>query len=233
LITYLAASSFKTVNSASQEAEIQFKDAGNVLKNKPLLLFLLVVVLASIAQSASSFYLSVYMREIGSSSTVTGTAIGVQGISELPFYFIAAWLLRKTKAINIVIIAIFGTALRLCLYYINSQPLMTIGIETLNGVTWTLLWIASVEFVNEQVPPQWRSTGQSLLWAMYFGAGAVVGNILIGQLYQTMPIKIVFGLCSLMIFIVGFFCLLIFRRRKNLTMINTNTENLKVKELVR
>ncbi len=107
-----------------------------------LLIFLLVVMIVSIAQSASSFFLTVYMREIGASSSVTGAAIGVQALSELPFYFIAAWLLRKTAPGKVLIIAIFGTALRLLLYYLNSNPYTVIGIESLNGVTWTLLWLA-------------------------------------------------------------------------------------------
>lgn len=210
VITFFVAQSFEHSKKNFQEPDIQFSQIREALKSRNLIMFLFVIMLASVAQSASSFYLSVYMREIGASSTITGAAIGVQGLSELPFYFIAAWLLRKTSALNIVMISIFGTAIRLFLYYINHQPFLVIGIETLNGVTWTLLWIASVEFVNEQVPSSWRSTGQSLLWAMYFGAGAVIGNISIGNLYQIMPMKLVFGLSSLMILIVGVFCLFMF-----------------------
>lgn len=191
-------------------ADLSFKGLGQTLNNSILFSFLLVVMLVSLAQSASSFFLTVYMREIGATSSTTGIAIGVQSLSELPFYFIAAWLLRKTTAGKVLIIAIFGTALRLLLYYLNGNPYMVIGIESLNGITWTLLWIAAVEFVNEKVPAQWRTTGQSLLWAMYFGAGAVAGNVLIGSLYETMPMRQVFGIFSALVFITGLIALLLF-----------------------
>lgn len=189
--------------SAAPAAALSFRELGRTLGNKTLLLFLGVVTLVSVAQSASSFFLTVYMRETGASPVVTGTAIGVQALSELPFYFIGALLLRKMAPGKVLVIAIAGTVLRLLLYYINNNPAAVVGIETLNGVTWTLLWLACVEFVNAAVPPQWRSTGQSLLWAVYFGAGAVLGNIAIGRLYEIMPMQQVFGLCGLLVLATG------------------------------
>jgi PPP family 3-phenylpropionic acid transporter len=209
-ISFLIARSFAFTPVAVSAADLSFKGLGKTLNNKMLLSFLFIIMIVSIAQSASSFFLTVYMREIGSSAATTGTAIGVQALSELPFYFIAAWLLRKTTPGKVLVIAIFGTALRLFLYYLNTKPYTVIGIETLNGITWTLLWIASVEFVNEKVPAQWRTTGQSLLWAMYFGAGAVIGNVVIGRMYELMPIRQVFGIISLLVLIIGIISLFLF-----------------------
>ncbi|MBX2920842.1 MAG: MFS transporter [Chitinophagaceae bacterium] len=214
-ITWIAARGLALYISSVSAADISFKGLRQTLENKLLLSFLIIVMVVSIAQSASSFFLTVYMREIGASSSVTGTAIGIQALSELPFYFIAAWLLRKTSADNVLQIAIWGTAVRLLLYYLNGNPYMVIGIETLNGVTWTLLWIASVEFVNHKVPAAWRTTGQSLLWAMYFGAGAVLGNILTGRLYESLPMRQIFGIFSVVVWAVAVIFLFLMRVRKN------------------
>lgn len=214
-IAWVIARMLRVQQSAVSAADISFKGLRQTLDNKMLLSFLVIVMIVSIAQSASSFFLTVYMREIGASSSVTGTAIGVQALSELPFYFIAAWLLRKTVAQNVLQIAIWGTAVRLLLYYLNGNPYLVIGIETLNGVTWTLLWIASVEFVNSQVPAQWRTTGQSLLWAMYFGAGAVLGNIMIGRLYESLPMRQIFGIFSGVVWMVAIVFGVMIRLRKH------------------
>lgn len=212
LLTLIAGISFTHTNASVPAADINFNGLIQVLDNRALLGFLCLVLLVSVAQSSSTFYLTVYMREIGASSAMTGTAIAIQGFSELPFYFIAAWLLRRMPAIHILLIAVFGTALRLFLYSINKEPGMVLGIETLNGVTWTLLWIASVDFVNGQVPVAWRTTGQSLLWAMYFGAGAVLGNIFSGRLYESLPMKQVFGINSMLIFSMGLVSLFMFKK---------------------
>lgn len=203
LLAWLPARQFATAPAFVSAADLSFRELGRTLGNKVLLLFLGVIMIVSVAQSASSFFLTVYMREIGASPAVTGAAIGVQAMSELPFYFIAAWLLRKTTPGKVLLIAMAGTVLRLLLYFFNNNPLGVIGIETLNGVTWTLLWLASVEYVNIKVPALWRTTGQSLLWAVYFGAGAVIGNIAIGRLYETMPLQQVFGLCAALVLATG------------------------------
>jgi len=45
--------------------------------------------------------------------------------------------------------------------------------------------VVCVEYVNLLVREEWRATGQSLLYAAYFGAGAIVGNFWTGFLYDT------------------------------------------------
>jgi len=52
--------------------------------------------------------------------------------------------------------------------------------------------VCCIEYVNEIVPAHWRATGQSLLWAVFFGAGTIIGNILTGYLYSIIPIQKVF-----------------------------------------
>jgi PPP family 3-phenylpropionic acid transporter len=209
-LTYLSA--IKILNPALQHKglDVEFKYFGRIISNKILLIFLFIIVVVSIGQSAITFFLTLYMRQIGASPETTGMAIGMEGISELPFYFIAAWLLRRMAPGKVVLMAILATSLRLFLYSINNNPNLVIMIEAMNGMTWTLLWVSSVEFVNNIVPAKWRTTGQSMLWAAYYGAGAVTGNIVCGWMYQQMPMKQVYATNSLMILITGIVAFYIF-----------------------
>lgn len=196
--------------------DISFKDLNHVITGRSLLLFLLVIFIVSIGQSAITFFLTLYMRQIGASPEITGTAISIQAFGELPWYFIAGWLLLRTRPERVVLIAIFGTALRLFFYSINSIPNVVLLIEPMNGITWTLLWIASVEYVNEIVPVVWRTTGQSLLWAAYFGAGSIAGSIISGRLYQDMDMHRVYSIISLAILCTAVLAsfIFLFRKRK-------------------
>lgn len=205
--------------SVTPSIDLEFKNLGSILTGRILLIFLFVVVVVSVGQSAITFFLTLYMREIGATPEITGTAIGIQAFSELPFYFIAAWLIARMKPGKVVLIAIIATAVRLFLYSVNNNPNIVLFIETMNGMTWTLLWIASVEFVNGVIPAQWRSTGQSLLWAAYFGAGAVVGNLFSGWLYDSMPMQRVFAINSLLIVVVFFIALtMVFYKNKKVSV---------------
>ena len=191
--------------TATGRKDISFSGMGNILSRGPLVIFFLIIVIVSTGQSAINFFLTVYLDQIGSTSRNTGIALGVQALSELPFYLVAAWMLKRMDASRPLLIAIIFTAMRLFLYSINNNPFMVIFIEILNGLTWTILWIASVEFVNKRVPSRWRTTGQSLLWASYFGAGAVIGSLLSGNLLDYMNMKMVFAINGVMITVVGIF----------------------------
>jgi len=204
ILMFFSVQQLSKSKSVARSIDLDFKNLGFIITDKILLLFLLIIMVVSMGQSASTFFLTLYMREIGASPELTGSAIGIEAFSELPFYFIAAWLLVRMKPGKVVLIAIIATAVRLFLYSVNNNPNMVLFIETMNGMTWTLLWIASVEFVNGVIPAQWRSTGQSLLWAAYFGAGAITGNLFSGWLYDSMPMQRVFAINSILIVVIFF-----------------------------
>jgi PPP family 3-phenylpropionic acid transporter len=214
ILSYFSSIKIVTPVLASKGLDVEFRYLGKIISNKILLIFLAIVFVVSVGQSAITFFLTLYMKQISASPEITGIAIGMEGISELPFYFIAAWLLRKMTPGKIVFIAIIATSIRLFLYSVNNNPNFVILIESMNGLTWTLLWVSSVEFVNNLIPAKWRTTGQSMLWAAYFGAGSVSGNILCGWMYQQMPMKQVYATTSLIILFTGIAAFFIFFNRK-------------------
>jgi MFS transporter, PPP family, 3-phenylpropionic acid transporter len=62
------------------------------------------------------------------------------------------------------------------LYHVIKTPVATLPVELLHGFSWSLFWVVCVEYVNKLVAERWQATGQSLLYAAYFGAGAIAGN---------------------------------------------------------
>ena len=218
LLCYLSALRIPKVEQQASAVDVEFKYLGKIISNKILLVFLFIIVIVSISQSAITFFLALYMKQIGASSETTGMAIGMEGISELPFYFIAAWLLQRMAPGKVVFMAIIATSVRLFLYSVNRNPDLVIFIEAMNGLTWTLLWVSSVEFVNNMVPAKFRTTGQSMLWAAYFGAGAVSGNILSGWMYQLMSMDHLYAIHALIILVTAVIAFFIFFSTKQITI---------------
>jgi MFS family permease len=96
-----------------------------------------------------------------------------------------------------------------------TNPQAAISIEILHGISWSLFWVVCVEFVNMLVREEWRVTGQSLLYAAYFGAGQIAGNLWTGFLYDSkMRIADVFQLNAALVFAVGVFVLMFIRKRQ-------------------
>ena len=206
-------------NNSTNSMKMDFKNINVLLKDSSLMLFLLIIVCISIAQTSIWYYVTVYLKDIGASDYIAGTAITIDGIIELPFYFLAILLFRKFGLRYTILASFLITAIRLFLYAQNDAPVAVLFIELLHGITWALMWIATVEFVNYLVRPEWRATGQSLLWAAYYGTGQILGNIWVGYLYENNSMQYVYSVNGVIVLIISFATWFIFfkmKKHKNL-----------------
>ena len=81
-----------------------------------------------------------------------------------------------------------------------------------HGICIGLFYVAAINYVQILVPENFRSTGQSLFYMFYTGAGIMLGNLSIGFLnnYLTMKgVMAVHGVMALLVLITGYF---IFRK---------------------
>jgi PPP family 3-phenylpropionic acid transporter len=191
-----------------------FANVREAFANKILIFLLICVFLISAGATTIWNFYSIYMKENGASASLVGYGISFQGLCELPLFYFSARIIRKFGIKTTLLITVFATALRLFLYSVVKNPHAAIAIEILHGISWSLFWVVCVEFVNALVPEYWRATGQSLLYAAYYGAGAIAGNLWTGFLYDTkMRIAEIFLLNAGIVAIVGL-CMLIFIKNK-------------------
>jgi len=188
-----------------------WRDLGPLLRNRRLLVFLALVTLNQVGASAVFGFFSIYMNDLGASSRLIGLAYGIQGMSELPVYLIAAAILGRIGPARTLVLAFLLMAIRPLLYSFISQPVPAVALELLHG-TFSLFLVASVEYVNRLVPRAWRATGQALFWAAHMGAGAILGNLLSGFLYDQLGIQGMYRVCGLLILVVALAAWLALRR---------------------
>ena len=162
-----------------------FENIREVFGNKILIFLLVSVFLISVGATTIWNFYSIYMKENGASASLVGFGISFQGLCELPLFYFSAKIIGKLGIRTSLLITVFTTAIRMLLYSLVKNPHAAISIEILHGVSWSLFWVVCVEYVNMLVPEEWRVTGQSLLYAAYFGLGAIVGNFWTGYLYDT------------------------------------------------
>jgi MFS transporter, PPP family, 3-phenylpropionic acid transporter len=163
--------------------EVQQKDTTNVysnvwgvLKNRSLLFLLFCVFLVSMGATTIWNFYSAYLKDNGASDSLVGYGLSFQGLCELPIFYFSARIILKLGLKTTLIITVLATMVRMLLYYIIKTPVATLPVELLHGFSWSLFWVVCVEYVNKLVAERWQATGQSLLYAAYFGAGAIAGN---------------------------------------------------------
>lgn len=162
--------------------KITLQGLGPVLRNMPLITFLVIVFFVAFSSTAFWNFYGVYFTDIGGSSTLFGLAIAVSAAGEIPLYFLAAPIFKRFGLQRALLFTFVCSTLRLFAYAFIGNPNVAIWIELCNGVSWTLFWVAAVEHVNRLVKPQWRATGQALLNASCWGAGNILGMLCNGFL---------------------------------------------------
>jgi MFS transporter, PPP family, 3-phenylpropionic acid transporter len=153
-----------------------YSNVWGVIKNPSLLFLLLCVFLVSVGATTIWNFYSAYLKDNGATDSLVGYGLSLQGLCELPIFYFSARIILKLGLKTTLIITIFATVIRMLLYNVIKTPVATLPVELLHGFSWSLFWVVCVEYVNKLVDEKWLATGQSLLYAAYFGIGAIAGN---------------------------------------------------------
>lgn len=180
LLVFLLSLSLQSVKK--EKEEVTPPPISSLFQNRSLLFLLACVFLVSAGGTTIWNFYSLYMKENGASASLVGYGLSLQGLCELPFFYFSASILFRLGVRTTLFITVMATSLRLFLYSAISYPPAAIPVELLHGISWSLFWVACVEYVNRAVPAVWMATGQSLLYAAYYGAGAIAGNFWTGWL---------------------------------------------------
>jgi len=191
-----------------------YKGVGSVIKNPSLLFLLFCVFLVSLGATTIWNFYSTYLKDNGASDSLVGYGLSFQGLCELPIFYFSARIILRLGLKTTLIITILATAIRMMLYYLIKTPIATLPVELLHGFSWSLFWVVCVEYVNKLVDEHWLATGQSLLYAAYFGIGAIAGNYWTGYfINQGMTIQEIFLLNAVIVLITGVMAWIFIKRR--------------------
>lgn len=196
--------------------EQSFNNIRDAFKSRTLIFLLFCVFLISAGASTIWYFYSIYMKENGASASLVGYGLSFQGLCELPLFYFSARIIARLGMKWTLLLTVFATVIRLALYGIIKNPYAAIPIELLHGFSWSLFWVVCVEYVNILVDEKSRVTGQSLLYAAYYGAGTIAGNLWTGYLSDTdMRVSEIFMLNAGILTVVGIFLFLFMKMKKS------------------
>lgn len=214
MLTFLVALFVKLSSPALENATRRplKQDLSEIFSNTRLMFLLFCVSLVYAASAPIYYFYSIYMKENGASSSLTGFAISFQGLCEIPLFYFSAKIIKRFGLKTTLLICITATAMRLTLYSIIKTPWLVIPVELLHGVGWSLFLVTCIEQVNSLVKEEARATGQSVLYAALLGAGAILGNMWTGYLYETqMKVGDIYLLNAGIVLAIGLFMFLFMR----------------------
>lgn len=178
-----------------------WRGAGSLWRNRRLMAYLALLVFLQLGTASIWSFYPVYMTQLGASREMLGLAITLRGLSEMPLYLTAAWIIKHFTSGRALVFAFLVFACRALLYSVLRVPALGVAVEATHGLSFSLFLVASVDYVHRLVPREWRATGQALFSAAWFGAGSILGNAWAGWLYDRVGVQAMFGVNGALILV--------------------------------
>ena len=169
---------------SEETTRVTLKAVLTLLKNYPLLWFMLLVFLLMIPHRMNDSLLGVYMQDLGASAQVIGLAWAIAAASEIPTFILLYRFMHRYHELSLLFIISCIYVVRWMVYALTDDPLMILILQAAHSITFAAFWIVAVQYVDRLVPAHLRSTGQSLLSAVFLGLAGLVGGLVGGWLYD-------------------------------------------------
>jgi PPP family 3-phenylpropionic acid transporter len=155
--------------------------ASALLARTDLRLFFGAAFLAQIAHCNYDLCFTLHLRDLGASDGLVGISWALGVASEVALMAGSAWIFRRFTPPSLIAFALFGAATRWALIAsVTSIPVLLL-LQPLHGLSFALMWLASLSYVKESAPAGALATAQGLFSAA-LAAGSVLGMPLWGAL---------------------------------------------------
>jgi len=150
---------FRISDVQTDSTPIRLQDITQLIKNKPFVAFLALMMFITITHRANDSFIGLYISELGGSERLVGLSWFVNLISEALVFALAFLWFKRKNALNLIIIASVIYSIRWFLFSIVESPFHIIGLQFLHGLTFGIFYLAALDFITRIIPDLLKSTG--------------------------------------------------------------------------
>ncbi|MBW3625580.1 MAG: MFS transporter [Armatimonadetes bacterium] len=160
----------------------------------PMLLLVVAVLHGSLQAVSASLVL--WLNSLGAESRIVHLCFIVSGLVEIPFMLsMGKWSDRYGRRPLLAITAV-ALPIRLLLYSWIVNPWWAPAVQTMHGLTFGVLAVVPMAYMNDVTPEDQRAAGQGLLNAVMAGAVAL-GPLVMGILTDWFGFSLMYRLFAL------------------------------------
>lgn len=167
-----------------------------VLRFNPKLYRLLSgMILIGATLGAVNQYMIIYLDELHTAGWLSGLIFAVGALCEVPLMARTTFFLQKFGSRLVLLLGVGLLPIRWCLYIFIKDPFLLIPIQLIHSIAMLSLLVVGVMLVDNLLPPQWRTTGQTMYTVALHGLGAGVGVFSAGLIYSSYGMSAVWAAC--------------------------------------
>jgi predicted MFS family arabinose efflux permease len=177
-----------SVSNRRTSVAINLNSILSIIKNKKFLLISISALLANATFNANGNYIAVLIEKTGGDIANLGMLWFIVAISELPFFFFEAKIIKRFGVLNIYLVGMFIYIIRFLIDSYSTNYIIVLVAQILQGITFPLFLSATLRYVNDIVPSHARTTALTVFSAISGGIGGFLGNIAGGAMLQKISI---------------------------------------------
>ncbi|WP_369413985.1 MFS transporter [Aquibacillus saliphilus] len=164
---------------------IQLSDVKVLLKNRPFLIFLFLIMFLTITHRANDSFMGIYIASLGGTESIIGLSWFIGVASEALVFALAAFWFRKFHPLLFIIAAGLLYSFRWFSYSIIDDPVLIVLLQVLHGLTFGIFYLSAFQYVARLIPKNLQSTGHLLFVSVFFGLSGIIGSLIGGALIDT------------------------------------------------
>ncbi|MCS7460171.1 MFS transporter [Paenibacillus doosanensis] len=180
-----------------------------VIGSRPFLLFLLTVIVVSIAHRFNDGFLALFLQRIGADSSLVGWSWMVSAVSEIPTFFLLSKYGHRYKELPLLAVCGVVYFIRFALMSRVDNPLWVIAIQAMHSISFGIFFFTAVRYIQNVVPDEYRSTGQAVFAVCWSGIAGLISGTLGGWLFRDFGPHMMYGVgaCLSLLAVAGFLLL--------------------------
>ncbi|MGE5701855.1 MAG: MFS transporter [Clostridia bacterium] len=176
---------------------VSFRSLGRFFAYPRTVWFFALVFITALPHRMNDHFLGVAIQSLGGSAGLVGQAWFWNAASEVLFFAISFWFLKKMKEVTLISLAAACYTVRYALCSLATSPEQIVALQLMQGVTFVVFYTAAIHYLYKVVPEEWKSTGQTILAILFFGVSGMVGSLLGGMVLEQ------YGASSLFLLMAG------------------------------
>lgn len=143
-------------------------------------IFFLIVLVVAIPHKMNDTFIGLYMEQLGGDVQQTGLSWTVMTLTEVVMFALSSRMIKPGKEAVWMTVSAGLYAMRFYLSSLIENPYGLVGLQVFQGFTFVLFYVGALQYLYRIVPEQWKSTGQTVLTATFFGVSGIIGSTLGG-----------------------------------------------------
>jgi len=177
--------------------------------NWTVLRVIIVLALCGAALGVIGAYEFILLKELGAPTMLMGLCRFSGCILEMVCFWYCAPLMDRIGLLNVQLLALTGTAIRLFIYATLTNPWHALGAEVFHGCTFALPYASIAVFAGQHVPEELKGSVQSVLLSTMVGLGTGGGAFLGGLFADAFTVQLLFYWAAVATAAVAGFCYLV------------------------